>query len=143
MENENLGKKFEFKAPKYIDKGFWIRNGIPQKKYETTNFASHSLIIACDGTDHFGFICPDCFNRMTVVEVDGYKVNESSGRILSTIRFCCFCENCGTSGIRKIYLNDKYIGRGLCLITDGRKEVQEKIFKNAIVDANLKKGEVK
>ena len=66
-----------------------------------------NITIACDQTDHFVFICPECNNPMEV-----YKTNQFGGKKDKCSYFWVKCDTCKIQGHRKIYLNDKIANCG-------------------------------
>lgn len=64
-----------------------------------------NVLVTCDSTNHFWFVCGDCQTRMRI-KADGVQTQRSDDRTGTVTMFFLVCPNCKGEGYRKVYWND-------------------------------------
>ena len=64
------------------------------------------FLISQDDTDHMQFVCGECLSQAHIIEIK--RMNRMVGVDCEfTLYFYLGCPNCGLTGQRKLYINDK------------------------------------
>lgn len=65
-----------------------------------------------DNTDHSAFFCEKCDREVRIVVLNFYKESSSKHKLelVYTLWFELFCEGCGASDTKKMYLNSPILG---------------------------------
>ena len=81
-------------------------------EHAKTTSARRKFDARIDNTDHTSFYCEKCDREVRIVELTFYKESSNKHKLglVYTLWFELFCEGCGASDKKKMYVNSPLLG---------------------------------
>ncbi len=96
---------------KFIDNEMGLKYVNLYDEHANTTSTHRKFDARIDDTDHATFYCEKCEREVRIVNLTFYKESkdEHKLKLVYTLRFELFCEGCGASDTKKMYVNNSLL----------------------------------